>query len=593
MLALAVAGCSDGPVGSTEGSPPSLQIVSPSDGDEFVQGASIQFVGTATDPEDGTLTGESVGWRSSIDGPLGSGSPLERSDLSTGLHTIRFTAVDSDGDVTHAFVDIRVLPPNDPPSVAIASPGEGDVFELGQVVTFSGSGTDPEDGALAGGALTWTSDLDGQLGTGTSFDRSDLSAGTHEITLTGRDSDDATATASLTIVVNAPPVAAIQAPADGATYAEGQAVGFSGTGEDPEDGSLAGGALVWTSSLDGAIGTGGSFQRSDLSVGTHAVTLTVMDGHGSTSAAQVSVAVQADNAPPSVVVSSPADGASYTEHQDIPFAGDADDPEDGVLGGASLVWSSSVQGQIGTGTSFTRQLEPGNHQITLQATDSEGATSTAGVAITVDEVNLPPTASITSPTDGSTSLEGTSISFSGSGSDPEDGALGGGSLVWTSSLQGQIGTGTSFSRSDLAPGNHTITLEVEDSGGMTDTESVSITVDEAVSFQDDIVPMFKDPGFRTAGGRCTDCHFDGSGLAVDFWHADADTIYNQLTSAASNDGTFGRVIPFQTNFGDLLCKITGGDVSGSSCTMPDDDMEMITSAIDTIRDWIAQGANNN
>ncbi|MFO0981465.1 MAG: hypothetical protein U1E76_06875 [Planctomycetota bacterium] len=40
------------------------------------------------------------------------------------------------------------------------------------------------------------------------------------------------------------------------------------------------------------------------------------------------------------------------------------------------------------------------------------------------------------------------------------------SLAWTSNLQGQIGTGGTFTRSDLVVGTHTITATVTDSGGL-------------------------------------------------------------------------------------------------------------------------------
>lgn len=93
---------------------------------------------------------------------------------------------------------------------------------------------------------------------------------------------------------------------------------------------------------------------------------------------------------------------------------------------------------------------------------------------TPPEVNTPPTATITSPTDGSSYTQSDAISFSGTGADAEDGALTGSSLVWTSSIDGQIGTGGSFQRSDLSAGTHTITLTATDSEGATGSDSVSI-----------------------------------------------------------------------------------------------------------------------
>jgi subtilisin len=89
-------------------------------------------------------------------------------------------------------------------------------------------------------------------------------------------------------------------------------------------------------------------------------------------------------------------------------------------------------------------------------------------------VNTAPSASISSPADGASFTSGTSISFTGSASDNEDGNLTS-SLVWTSNLAGQIGIGGSFS-AVLSDGTHTITASVTDSGGSTGSDSVTITV---------------------------------------------------------------------------------------------------------------------
>jgi len=93
-----------------------------------------------------------------------------------------------------------------------------------------------------------------------------------------------------------------------------------------------------------------------------------------------------------------------------------------------------------------------------------------------DDGNTTPTANITSPSGGSSYTEGETITFSGTGSDPEDGTLTGSSLVWTSSIDGQIGTGISFTRNDLSVGIHTVTLIATDNDGETGVDSVSFTV---------------------------------------------------------------------------------------------------------------------
>ena len=66
---------------------------------------------------------------------------------------------------------------------------------------------------------------------------------------------------------NDPPTVNITAPANGATFTVGDSVAFSGTATDTEDGTLTG-SLSWSSSIDGSIGSGGSFSTTGLSVGS-------------------------------------------------------------------------------------------------------------------------------------------------------------------------------------------------------------------------------------------------------------------------------------------------------------------------------------
>jgi PKD repeat protein len=111
----------------------------------------------------------------------------------------------------------------------------------------------------------------------------------------------------------------------------------------------------------------------------------------------------------------------------------------------------------------------------LTATDSQGASGVGTAIITVEALNLPPEASITSPVAGQSFETGVNIAFTGTGTDPEEGSLTGASLVWTSDFDGQIGTRQSFSAS-LSAGSHIVTLTVTDSRQAEAAVSISITV---------------------------------------------------------------------------------------------------------------------
>jgi hypothetical protein len=92
--------------------------------------------------------------------------------------------------------------------------------------------------------------------------------------------------------------------------------------------------------------------------------------------------------------------------------------------------------------------------------------------------NTAPTVQISGPTNGASFASGSSVTFSGTANDMQDGNLTS-SLAWTSSIDGPIGSGGSFSTSALGVGTHTVTASVTDSGGLSGTASISITITQA------------------------------------------------------------------------------------------------------------------
>jgi hypothetical protein len=99
------------------------------------------------------------------------------------------------------------------------------------------------------------------------------------------------ATASYCCSVAQDPVATINHPSSGTRFVSAGAFLFSGTGTDPQDGTLTGGSLVWTSSISGQIGTGTSFNYLP-SVGTHIITLTATDSNANTGTDSITLDMQ-------------------------------------------------------------------------------------------------------------------------------------------------------------------------------------------------------------------------------------------------------------------------------------------------------------
>ena len=142
--------------------------------------------------------------------------------------------------------------------------------------------------------------------------------------------------ATATTVSNTAPVVTISSPTSGSSWGEGASVGFSGSATDTEDGNL-GASLVWTSSRDGQIGNGTSFQRV-LSVGTHTITAKATDSQGSTTKAQHSVTVE--SAPQPIATGFVASGRGYkikgVQHAELSWAGAASTQVDVYRDGARV-----------------------------------------------------------------------------------------------------------------------------------------------------------------------------------------------------------------------------------------------------------------
>jgi hypothetical protein len=98
--------------GGDGGSPPvenpTATITSPADGDTFQANTPIPFTGTASDQQDGNLTGTDLVWTGDIVNPEGVGIEGAASFDTPGEHTLTLTATDSDGNTGSDTITLNI-----------------------------------------------------------------------------------------------------------------------------------------------------------------------------------------------------------------------------------------------------------------------------------------------------------------------------------------------------------------------------------------------------------------------------------------------------------------------------------------------------
>lgn len=424
---LALAACSDTSL-KVVATAPTASLLSPTDGDGFVQGEeTVTFYGQVGDEEQTpeTLT---VLWLSNQDGALSdlpadtagtSMFELPASALSLGTHTITLSVSDNDGLNDTDEVSLEILPANGPPEVAIISPEDGAEFDAGALITLTGQASDARTEA-AELLYEWESDTLGLLDSGTlssagetTYSTDALAEGEHTLTLRVTDTDGFAeeATVHLTVNhVNTAPEAEILTP-NGSGERVGRLVTLEGQVSDAEDAEDAL-RVSWTSDRDGELCAGGpdsgggtSCSVDTLSVGVHTITLTVEDAGGLQSFASIDFEVYEENTPPGSpeIAVTPAEPTT-TDTLRVEILTDAND-EDGDTVSYNYQWyrdDALMSGYTSASVDAARTSKGEVWKVEVTATDGEdeGAPATAEVLVlntppSVDAVALSPDAPTT------------------------------------------------------------------------------------------------------------------------------------------------------------------------------------------------------
>ncbi len=87
---------------------------------------------------------------------------------------------------------------------------------------------------------------------------------------------------------------------------------------------------------------------------------------------------------PAALIAMPNNNGIFSQYDDIVFQGGAYYTDDVDRKAKELIWTSNIDGVIGTGEQFTKTLSGGNHIITLKAVDIDSTFTTDKVSIVVE-----------------------------------------------------------------------------------------------------------------------------------------------------------------------------------------------------------------
>ena len=426
---------------------------------DFLEGGIIRATAT-TAPYSGTLTG-----------------------LPPGTYTLIARATDNQGAVSDSTpVTVTVRSNNQPPLVNLTAPAGGSTYSAPASIVLAANASDP-DGNIARVEFYSGSTLLGTVASAPyTYTWTNVTAGGYTLTAKAIDNLGATticAAVNIT-VTNAAPTVTLTAPVTASRYLPSAIVSLAANASDP-DGSitrvefLADGNVIATSVTAPFTGTWNAAPP-----GTHVVTARAFDNGGST--AMSAPATISIDAPPSVTITAPIDGAIISAPGNLVITAQATD-SDGSLtrvelfrDGVSVGAATPPTGNANFTFNYNWNSAPaGSYTLTAQATDNDGATSTSPAVRVI--VRAAPTVTLTAPSAGSSFQAPASITLTATPTAT------GATIVKVDfySATTLIGTATaapySFVWNGVPVGNYSLTAVVTDSLGSTATSpAVSVRV---------------------------------------------------------------------------------------------------------------------
>ncbi len=188
-----------------------------------------------------------------------------------------------------------------------------------------------------------------------------------------------------------PPAVVITSPTTPVAWPAGSTQVLTWQGSDPDDDALTyavfyshDGGLTWQLLAGELTEQSFSVDVDELAGGSDVRFRVVVTDGVNTAYDETDEAITVPDKAPVVIVTNPLPGQVFAPGALVVLQGIATDLEDGGLPDTAMHWSSNVQGSLGVGPAVAvNSLQPGDHVVTLSATDSHGQVTSVSVPIFV------------------------------------------------------------------------------------------------------------------------------------------------------------------------------------------------------------------
>jgi chitodextrinase len=458
--------------------PPTITLTS--DKASGIAPASFTLTATATD-SDGTIAKvEFYNGTTLLTTDNASPYTYNWTNVGVGTYAITAKAYDDNNAVTTSSAITITVAANQAPTVSITAPANNATYLAPASFTISATASDA-DGSIAKVEFYNGATL---LGTATTtpynYSWTNVAVGTYTITAKAYDNLGLTTISSaITVKVNAnqAPTVSITAPANNAIYVAQANIALTATAADA-DGSVAKVEFYNGATLLGQSTTSPyTYSWTNVGAGTYTITAKAYDNLGaSTTSSAITIQVNG-NQNPTVSITSPANNATFISPATITINATASDI-DGTVSKVDFYNGTTLLGTDNSSPySYTWSgVAAGTYTITAKATDDKnGTTTSSAITVVVNNPNVAPTVSITSPANNASFVAPSDITITTNASD-SDGSISKVEFYNGATLLGTVTSGPyNYVWSGVTAGTYTITAKAYDNQN-TSTTSSAITV---------------------------------------------------------------------------------------------------------------------